>query len=367
MRITGIDLLHCALPLTRPVSLGSVTMRTRDYILLKLDTDEGLTGYGIGFRSGTALLETAALLGPSLLGRDPLMRREVLLGMENSMVPGRAAAVRAFSLFDMAMWDLSGKVTQQSVYKLLGGLRTEVPALPVAGFSYDHRAPEDIEEELLRLSEAGHAQIKIMVKGNAAKANAAYVERMVNAVDGRSQLVLETHWSWRHLVEALDTLQRVDDLGLGFIEDPFLPQQWRLAAELRQRLKTPIAIGEDTMDQNGFLDLVQNVDVLRVDATASGGITAAVNAIGLASTFGRACIPHAHPYIHLQLGCALPAVTAVEYIPEESGADPIRAILNSYPQLRNGKFIAGDAPGLGLDVNWDEAKRLSAAVRSIAP
>lgn len=364
MKITAIELLHCALPLARPVSLGTVTMMTRDYILARIDTETGHTGFGIGFRSGTPLLEAAAGLAPTLVGRNALMRREVLQGIEGSMIPGRAAAVRALSLFDMALWDVAGKASGLPVYQLLGGLRSAVPALPVAGFSYEQRAPEDVEEELRRLADAGHAQIKIMVKGHAARANAAYVERMVRSVEGRAQLVLETHWSWRHLAEAMDTLRRIDDLGLGFIEDPFLPQQWRLAGELRQRLKTPIAIGEDTLDQNGFLDLVQNVDVLRVDATASGGITGAINAVALASAYGRLCVPHAHPYVHLQLGCALPAVSAVEYIPEETGADPVRSILHAYPELKSGQFLAGSAPGLGLDVNWEAAQRLSCARRS---
>jgi len=365
MKITNIHLALCALPLERPIRLGSVTVSTRDYVVMRVMTDDGVEGYGIGYRSGTALLDAAAAIAPQLIGRDPIMRREILQSCENGMIQGRGTIVRTLSLIDLALWDITAKVARQPLYRLLGGFRTSVPALPVAGFSYETRDRKEIEDELERHVDSGIRQIKIMIKGNDARGNAAYVEQMAKKVEGRAELVLDTHWSWRHLSEALDTCRRIDDLGLGFIEDPFLPQQWRLAAEMRTKLKTPIAIWEDVLDQYGFLDLVQNVDVLRVDATASVGITAAMAAMTLASAFGRQCVPHAFPYIHLQLACAHPVVSAVEYIPAETGADPIRLLLADYPKLDNGRFIVSEEPGNGLLVDWEAVGRHRTAGRSV--
>jgi L-alanine-DL-glutamate epimerase-like enolase superfamily enzyme len=358
MKITALELSLCPLRLEKPIVLGTVAMTTRDYVLLRISTDEGITGVGIAYRSKTSLVEAAAAIAPMILGRDPLMRREILKSCEDSAVQGRATIARALSLIDIALWDIAAKQARLPLYQMIGGLRSAVPAVPVAGFSYESRAPEDVEAELEQLLDSGHKLIKIMIKGHQASDNAAYVARMAKLVCGRAQLVLDAHWSWRHLTEALDTCSRIDDLGLAFIEDPFLPQQWRLTGELRTKLRTPIAVGEDTLDQNGFVDLVQNVDVLRIDATASGGITGAIAAIDLASSFGRQCLPHSFPYLHLQLACVFQAVLGVEYIPALSGADPIRSILNSYPRLEHGSFVVDDAPGNGLDIDWHAVGRV---------
>ncbi|APG86553.1 hypothetical protein SAMCCGM7_pA0214 (plasmid) [Sinorhizobium americanum CCGM7] len=81
-------------------------------------------------------------------------------------------------------------------------------------------------------------------------------------------------------------------------------------------MRTQIAVGEDILDPYGYADLVQNVDILRVDATASGGITAAMNALALASAHGRQALPRVFPYLHAHIACAHPTIMGVEYIPE---------------------------------------------------
>jgi L-alanine-DL-glutamate epimerase-like enolase superfamily enzyme len=352
MRVTNVQVALCSLALERPFRLGTVEVTARDYVLLRVATNQGLMGYGIGYRSGTVLFEALGALAPRLIGRDPVMRAEILQGCEAAMVPGRATIVRALSMIDLALWDITAKAAGLPLYRLLGGLRRSIPAIPVAGFSYQHRAPEHVEEELGRLIDAGHRTIKIMIHGTDTPGNARYVARMARFCEGKVALVLDAHWTWRRLAEAVDACRRIDDLGLRFIEDPFLPQQWRLAAELRTRIKTPIAIGEDVIDPYGFLDLVQTVDVLRVDATASGGIAAAMAACDLAKAFGRPVVPHVFPYVNVHLACAHPSISAVEFIPAEAGTDPIRSLLRGFPSLAHGDFQASEEPGVGIHPDW---------------
>lgn len=353
MKITGVEVVLCSLPLERPFRLGTVEVAARDYVLLRISTDHGIDGFGIGYRSGTVLFDALVALAPRLTGRDPVMRAEILQSCEASMVPGRATIVRALSMIDLALWDVTAKMAGLPLYRLLGGLRKSTPAIPVAGFSYQDRAPEDIEEELTRLIEAGHRTIKIMIRGTDTIGNATYVTRMARFCEGKASLVVDTQWSWRLLADAVDACRRIDDLGLQFIEDPFLPQQWRLAAELRTRIKTPIAIGEDVIDTYGFLDLVQSVDFLRVDATASGGISAAMAACDLARAFGRCVVPHVFPYVNVQLACAHPAITAVEFVPAETGTDPICSLLKGLPVLQDGNYQVSEEPGVGIHADWE--------------
>jgi L-alanine-DL-glutamate epimerase-like enolase superfamily enzyme len=352
MKIKSVDIALCPLPLARPINLGTVAMKTRDYVLTRITTDCGREGYGIGFRSGTPLLDTLAALAPALIGRDPLTRRQILTSIEESSVPGRSALIRAMSMVDLALWDIAAKVSDLPLYRYLGGSRREVPLVAVAGFSYTEREEQDVVDEVTRLADRGIHKIKILINGKDSLRDARYVTRIAKALDGRASLVVDAHWSWRNLPAALETCSRIDELGLGFIEDPFLPQQWRLTSELRSRLKTPLAAGEDVLDLYGVLDLIGSVDVLRIDATSNGGISGALAALELAAAFGRSVVPHVFPYVHGHLACSHLSISSVEFIPEETGADPINILLDPPPTITNGHLVASEAPGIGLALAW---------------
>jgi L-alanine-DL-glutamate epimerase-like enolase superfamily enzyme len=359
MNITSVDVALCSLPLDRPFRLGGAETAARDYVVCRIATDQGLEGFGIGYRSGTPLVDLLSAVAPKLVGRNPMMRRELLQTLEDMSVQGRATYVRAVSLIDLALWDLAAKAAELPLYQLLGGLRTRVPAIPVAGFSYQQRTPEDLEAELQRLCESGHEIIKIMIRGGDPRANAQHVIRMAASCAGRARLMVDAQWSWRHLQDAVAICRQFDELDLYCIEDPFLPQQWRLAAELRTRIRTPVAIGEDVTDIYGFLDLVPAVDVLRVDATASGGITTALAVLELAHAHGRRVVPHVFPYIHLHLACAHPTIAGVEYIPAETSTDPVRRLLRSFPTVQAGHLEVSDRPGNGADLDWQAVTSLA--------
>ena len=353
LKITRIEIASCRLPLERPVLLGSVRIETRDYVCLRLITNGDIEGFAIGYRSGSQVFESLQALAPRLIGQDPLMRQAFNVECENAYVPARGSYVRALSLIDIALWDIAAKASEQPLYLLLGGLRTEVPAIPILGFSYRDRPRAEIEEEIDRHVGNGENFVKVMIKGSDSIENARYIEGLLGRFHAHASLAVDTHWSWRTISDALHTCRRIDDLGAAFIEDPFLPQQWELIAELRSKLKTPLAAGEDILDPYSFSHLVRSVDVLRVDATGSGGISAAMGALALASAHGKSVLPHVFPYLHLHLACAHRSIMAVEYIPEHTGTDPVRTLLRVFPVIDKGLFQVSDAPGAGCDLKWD--------------
>jgi len=365
IRIEKIDIADCQLSLDKPVRLGTVEVRTRDYVCLRVHTNTGLIGHAIGYRSGSLLFESLDALVPRLLGRSPLMRQDIAHALETSFVPARASYLRAASLIDIALWDITAKHAGLPLYVLLGGERRSVPAVPVVGFSYADRPIGQILAEIDRHRDAGETLVKVMVKGNDAAANGRYIQALSAHIGMTASLALDAHWSWRTLTEAIDTCRRIDDCGLSFIEDPFLPQQWRLLGELRGKLQTPIAAGEDVLDPYSYLDLSKNVDILRVDATSSGGITAAINAIAVAQTCGRQVLPHVFPYLHLHLACARRTVAAVEYIPEHTGTDPVRNLLRDFPPVRGGCFHISDEPGAGCHLQWESVAKHAVRTSSV--
>jgi L-alanine-DL-glutamate epimerase-like enolase superfamily enzyme len=359
--IRRVEIASCNLPLERPVYLGTVLVTTRDYVCLRVITESGLEGFAIGYKSGSQVFESLQALAPRLLGRNALMRQEFNVESESLRVPAKASYVRSSSLVDIALWDLTAKTAGLPLYVLLGGFRREVRSIPILGFSYSNRPLEQIEEEIRQHRDQGESLIKVMIKGTDAVANSKYLQVLSSNLGDLVSFAVDAHWSWRTISEALETCRRIDDCGLAFIEDPFLPQQWRLVGELRSKLRTQIAVGEDILDPYGYADLVQNVDILRVDATASGGITAAMNALALASAHGRQALPHAFPYLHAHLACAHPTIMGVEYIPEHTGTDPVRSLLRDFPTIKNGNFQLTDQPGVGCDLHWEAVEKSASA------
>jgi L-alanine-DL-glutamate epimerase-like enolase superfamily enzyme len=111
-------------------------------------------------------------------------------------------------------------------------------------------------------------------------------------------------------------------------------------------------MGEDMSGARMFRDVTEVVDILRLDATTSGGLTGAVQAIGLAAAAGRTVFPHVFAPLHVHLACAFANVEGVELIPASTGADPIERLLMNVPEVRDGRMRPGDEPGVGLTVDW---------------
>lgn len=355
MRIVQIRIAECCAALPRVLRLGPVEIRTRDYVVMRLETDEGLCGDAIGYPRGTPLFETMSNLARPLLGKNPLMRRQLTVAMEQRNVPARAALTRGLSLIDLALWDVACRQARQPLYQFLGGLRSEAEVTVVAGYYVDQRSIADVADEVSRLADAGCRRVKIMLKGDDPAFDEKYVAEVAERMPGR--VAADAHWTWNTITEARRTCRRLDACGLAFLEDPFAASDVRLTRELREDLVTPLAAGEDTFGPRVIADLVSGIDILRVDATTVGGITGAIEAINIAAAAGKTVFPHVFAPLHLHLACAFPNVESVEWIPEESGADPLHLFLRNVPVLSEGMMRVSDEPGIGLFLDWDAVEK----------
>ena len=226
MKIVRVSIAECRIPLPHVLKLGTTQIRTRDYLALRVETDAGVTGESIGYSRGTPLFSALEITAHKALGRNPLMRRELTEFLENSNVPGRASFPRAVSMLDIACWDILCKQARMPLYRVLGGLRTEVDATAVAGYYMDLRPVPDIVDEVGRLLDAGYARVKIMLKGDDAAFDRGYVAAVTKRASGRA--AADAHWSWSSLTDARRFCRDLDQYGLDFLEDPFPASDWRL-------------------------------------------------------------------------------------------------------------------------------------------
>lgn len=365
MQITKIKIAECGIPLPYVLRLGPVEIRTRDYVVLQVQSEAGIFGEAIGYPRGTPLFETLSGMARRILGADVRMRRQVIFNLEQSNVPARAALTRGLSLIDIALWDIACKKSQQPLFQLLGALRTEAEVTVVAGYYVDQRSIADVVDEVGLLEDVGCKRVKIMLKGDDAAFDRKYVSAVTEKMPGR--VAADAHWTWNTLTEARRVCRELDGMGLNFLEDPFSASDVRLTHELRRDLVTPIAAGEDVFGARVVSDLVSGIDILRVDATTVGGLTGAIEAINLAAAAGKTVFPHVFAPLHLHLACAFPNVEGVEWITQESGADPLHQLLHNVPAVKEGKMRPSDEPGVGISVDWDAVERLSRRSIVITP
>src|SRR5947199_2743837 len=194
MEISRVQIAECAIPLPKVLRLGPIEIRTRDYILIRIETTSGIFGEAIGYPRGTPLFETVVSMARRLIGRDASMRRELTVGLEWSNVPGRAALTRGLSLLDIALWDISTKHARQPLFKMLGGFRSEAETTVVAGYYVDQRSIEDVVDEVSRLADEGSRRMKIMLKGDDPVFDRKYAQAVSQKLPG--QIGADAHWTW---------------------------------------------------------------------------------------------------------------------------------------------------------------------------
>jgi L-alanine-DL-glutamate epimerase-like enolase superfamily enzyme len=358
MRIKRIHAAECKLPLPQPIRLGPVEITTRDFVVLRLETDCGRFGDALAYPRGSALLEATKRMAPYILGSDVTQRRATVDGFLQNFVNGRPTYVKAASLFDIALWDLAAKAASLPLHQYLGGFRSTVPVMVVAGYYLDHRTIEDVCEEIrLRVGE-GYARIKIMILGN----NPEFDERLVSAAKdiAENRLCIDAHWAWTNIAQAFETCRRLDQYDLQFIEDPFGPHQGGLSARLQEKINTPLAYGEDLPDLQTISTAIKQVPYYRLDATTCGGVSTAIATTEYAGICGTSVVPHVFLPVHAQLAGALRPIDAVELIPENSGACPMYDLLHGKPNIDNGILTIDDKPGAGFDLNWKIVEKTAA-------
>lgn len=361
--IVGVDMAVCAVAMPNPVRIGHAVFAEREYATLRIRTSSGVVGMALGHARNVPIMEMLERLAPALIGRDAIRRNEILGAIRAANVNGRGSLVRAIGLIDVALWDVLARSAGLPLWRLLGGSRSCVPLLGVAGYFSEIRSRQDIEDEVRALVASGYQALKVPIEGRDPRGDAKYVAQLQRAAGKSVAFGVDTHMAWNSLPEALESVRLLDDLGLAFIEDPFPPDRWRLTQELQERLQTPIAVGEDALHLDELRNLIEAATILRVDATASGGIGVVLEAIALATAAGRGLMTHSFPELHGQIAGGMAAVELVEMLPYDAGANPVGELLYRRQQVVDGQLVLDEEPGHGMFIDWDavlkHARRVS--------
>jgi len=359
VKIVDVRATTCDVPVPRPIVMGDLRYDTRDYIVVEIRTDEGVSGFGFGMARYAPIAEVIERnLKPLLIGKDPLMTEQLWDRMYNLnlLIAGRGIFMRALSVIDIALWDIKGKAAGMPIWRLIGGQRTRMPVLVAGGYIAHDRGLDYLGKEVSDYVSRGFRMIKISagpLEGD--------TERIKVAKDaaGDARLMYDAHWAWRDPKDALRVVRGWDEFDLAWIEDPFPSEQLRPLARFRAETKIPLAIGEDVSGRWAFHRVLEDglADVLRVDAANAGGFTEAIRICALAAAYGIEVSPHVYPEIHVHLTAALANVTHVEMTDPAQGIEGLHLLMANTLEVKSGEATAPERPGLGFDLDPSALKR----------
>jgi D-galactarolactone cycloisomerase len=328
-------------------------------LLVKVETDGGITGWGEAFphRVWPAIkILLDDMIGPACVGADvadlPALMNMLAYRYHNV---GRAGPVMyALSGIDIALWDIAGKVANEPIYKLLGGTaRATVPAYASLLRYGDVKVVERLCEDALG---RGYKDVKIHEIGEKEIVAAAGVLKRHNA----GPLMVDVNAPWT-LQEALSAVAPLRRLGLKWVEEPVWPPEDFLAANEVSRRGVPVAIGENVLSLTDFKRLIESraVDFVQPSVTKIGGISATRDIFAFANNAGMAVAPHS-AYFGPGLIATAHLIAALSPAPmlERLYCDLTESPFGDWYEPRGGSIDVPQGPGLGIEPDSKILKRL---------
>jgi D-galactarolactone cycloisomerase len=351
MLITSIESSVVSLPFSmggpHPLFAGQPWDRF-EILLVKVETEDGLVGWGEAFGHAAIASTKAALdsvVAPLVVGRDAgdinALTRQVLHAVH--LLGRNGPFVYAFSGIEIALWDLLGKRTGQPIWRLLGGGQPTPLDAYASLLSYGG----DLECVTRNTAEArarGFRHIKLheLTREAVLAAKAAAPDAAV---------MMDVNCAWTPPV-ARDMAASLAGDGLFWLEEPVWPPEDAAGLASLRRYGIPLSAGENTAGLFGFRTLIEAgaIDIAQPSVTKVGGIGEMARVITLAQAHGVEAIPHS-PYFGpgfvatLHIVAALVERKLVEVLWLDMEANPF----DPWVRARDGKLAVPSGPGLGCD------------------
>jgi L-alanine-DL-glutamate epimerase-like enolase superfamily enzyme len=349
MKITAVAAIPLAIPPRAASPSSPWSAGTGKQILVRMTTDDGLTGWGECFAYGAPLAVCNIVddaLAPLLVGQDPSRIEHLVDGLQRAlMIWGRRGlAMFALSGVELALWDLAGKARGVPVHALLGGLCQ--PRLRAYASLLRYATPSDVGLATTAMVRRGFTAIKL----HQVDVESVAVAREI--VGDRADLMLDTNCPWS-VEEAIRMGRALEPHTLRWLEEPvWPPEDYAGLARVRAAIDIPIAAGENEATAFGFRALLDAgaADIVQPSVTKVGGITEMRRIAALAAADNVTLVPHSFYYgpglaATVHVAAATPGVPYIEFPPGELEAplmaEPLRCV--------DGHVGVPERPGLGAD------------------
>jgi len=366
LTVAGIRARPVVLKLERPVVVRIATITDWPLILIDLYTDEGVVGRSYlepySVKAMKYLIPALDDFGTLLKGH-PLTPVDVYAQARKSLhfVGYQGLSMIAVAGLDMAAWDALAKAAGVPLCVLLGGSVGPVAAYNSNGLWLHEPAAVAAEAIELR-DEGGFGGLKLRLGRDRLRDDLATLSAVRAAVGHDVRLMVDFNQGL-HFGEALERCHAIDDLGLEWIEEPIVYDNYDGFAQLAAELKTPIQIGENFYGPRDLQRALQAkaCDFVMPDFMRIGGVTGWMRAAAIAGTAGVPMSTHLYPEVAAHV---MRVTETAHWLEWQDWADPI---LERPFAIEGGQLHIPDVPGIGVEWNEDAvAAHLALTVRGIA-
>jgi galactonate dehydratase len=349
---------------------------SKSWLFVKLDTDEGLVGWGEAYTQqdrDAAMLAHLTEMGRHLIGRSPFAIKHFSSVMHLDYALRRPAMDywSALSALEQALWDIAGKACGQPVYNLLGGPCRARIRVYANGWSDQAKTPEQLAKRACDVVARGFTALKFDPFSNPwrthigrAEENLAVerVRAVREAVGPKVEILVEVH---RRLApnEAIRVAARLEEYEPFWYEEPIDAEDLDGLAEVRRRITLPVVTGEALYSKSQFAQVfaTRAADILNPDVCNCGGILALKEIASAAEPWHVTVAPHNYNSTTLglastlQVSACIPNFLITEYFVNFEALG--REIARSSFQVKDSYIELPTAPGLGIEL--DEAALVS--------
>jgi len=348
----------------------AVRVGIRNQFLLKVETDQGIFGWGESGLTGRekAVAGVIEHYREFLIGQDAMQIGRIWQEMYRSQYfEGGRVLQAAISAIDIALHDIKGKALGVPVYELLGGKqRNVIPTFASTGDSAGEGAIERAKElramgfDAIRFFPIGQDSPDIFEPRQSIATTARILNRAREELGSEVVLGIDYHHRLS-VAEAASFCNKLDKGVLDFLEEPIRDETPEAYESLRTMTDIPFAIGEEFASKWQFLPYIERGihQFNRLDVCNVGGLTEAMKVAGWSEAHYVDLMPH-NPLgpvctaATIHMAAAVPNFAWLETRSPERGLGfdnddffPVQ------PKLDGAVYPVSDAPGLGVEVNED--------------
>ncbi len=348
--------------------------------LVEVQTDEGVTGWGECFGPGNVAIANKSIvekvIQPMILGMDPLDKDVIWHKVYNLLRDhGQSGMpIQALSGVDIALWDITGKISDLPLHKLVGGAhRASVPCYGYGMMLRDEpisNLASRFEDEAAKIKEMGFTATK-MKTGFGPKPDVKLCEAVRRGVGDDFPFMVDANHAYT-TSDAFFVGRALEELDAYWFEEPVAPEDIDGYRELRTSLKVNISGGETVFNRWAWRSLLENrgIDIAQPEVCALGGVSEFLRVLAL-------CHAHFTPVVNHVWGSAIAVATNLHLLaampPIPGGLHPWEPMLEfdttdnkfrddlltvpleiqNQVKANNGRVMIPTGPGLGVEPDRD--------------
>jgi L-alanine-DL-glutamate epimerase-like enolase superfamily enzyme len=378
VKITSLECIPVSIPFDKPIKMGGGTASVADGVVLKIHTDEGITGvcetgdtsmWYMGESQDSIMYNLTKMYAPILIGENPFNIERIIARMDKAV----KVNYQSKAVVDYVLHDIMGKANNMPVYQLLGGKSN--PRIPLA-FVMSSGTNEEVVAEGRALVKAGFKALKMKVGANSVDEDVEMVGAMRQAVGKDVKIMTDTNGGW-HYFQALRFLKQAAKYDIFLAEQPVPYWDVNSLARLRRKVDVPIFADESAAELNDLIKLLQleAVDGFFLKVPKVGGIHKSQKFVTIAQAANMMVMTGC--MVNTSLGAAAEAhfLAATEWIGrvEQESIGPLN-LFNLYDttgakmpndlakipaRYEKGYLYPPEGPGLGVELNEEVAKRMA--------